>query len=245
VPTGSRDPYALRRSVQGACRILIETGVSLSLRAFLGSALSGYAGLKGEGLLPAEAALAALLEFYAGRQEYLAVEAGLRQDSVRAVLAAGSDDPFDARRRMIALDAFRDEPGFLDLAAAHKRIKNILQGQAGAGAPEPALLKDAAERALAERLSGARPAIEEALGRRDHRQALGSIAALREPLDRFFSEVMVMAEDRAVRKNRIALLQTIAALFMGVADLSEIAAPAGAAAAPGARRAREARGSEA
>ncbi|HUD71544.1 MAG TPA: glycine--tRNA ligase subunit beta [Dongiaceae bacterium] len=222
VPTGSRDPYALRRSVQGACRILIEHEVPLSLREFLGAAIGAYAGVAGA--VPAEQALATLLEFYAGRQEYLGAESGLRIDVVRAALAAGSDDPCDARRRMTAVDAFRDTAGFDDLAAAHKRIKNILAGQAAGAAFDPARLKDAAERALGERLLTARPKIEAATRARDYAQALVAMAALREPLDRFFAEVMVLAEDPALRANRVALLAGIAALCVGVADISVIAA---------------------
>jgi glycyl-tRNA synthetase beta chain len=226
VPTGSRDPYALRRSVQGSCRILIEKGVGLSLRDMVGRALEGYAGLAIEGAVPPATALAGLLEFYAGRQEYLGTEAGIRPDSVRAALAADADDPCDARRRMAALDAFRDRPGFMDVAAAHKRIKNILQGQQDGGALDPARLKDAAEKTLAERLASTRPVVEAAGVRRDYEAALAAIAALREPLDRFFTDVMVLAEDRALRANRVALLRAIAALFLRVADVSEIAAPA-------------------
>jgi glycyl-tRNA synthetase beta chain len=222
VPTGSRDPYALRRSVQGACRILIEREVPLSLRTFLGAALEAYTGVPGA--VPVEQALATLLEFYAGRQEYLGAEAGIRMDVVRAALAAGSDDPCDARRRMTAVDAFRDTAGFDDLAAAHKRIKNILAGQAANAAFDPARLKEAAERALGERLLAARPTIEAATRARDYTRALAAMAALREPLDRFFTEVMVLAEDPAIRANRVALLAGIAALFLGVADISVIAA---------------------
>jgi len=232
LPTGSRDPYALRRSVQGACRILIDYEVSLSLRSFLGTALAGYTGLAIKDAVPPETALATLLEFYAGRQEYLGGEAGIRPESVRAALAAGTDDPCDARRRMTAVDAFRDQPGFMDIAAAHKRIKNILQGQPVAGAVDPARLKEAAEKALAERLAAARPAVEEAGRGRDYPAALAAIAALREPLDRFFTEVMVLADDHALRANRVALLQAIAALFLGIADVSEIAAAAAPAGGP-------------
>ena len=222
VPTGSRDPYALRRSVQGTCRILIERNVTLSLAATLAAAIEAYAGVAGA--VPAEQALATLLEFYAGRQEYLGVEAGLRIDSVRAALAAGADDPCDARRRMAAVDAFRATPGFDDLAAAHKRIKNILAGQAAPSPFDPKRLVEPAERALAEKLAAARPRIEAATAARDYGAALGAMAALREPLDRFFAEVMVLAEDPALRANRVALLAGIAALLRGVADLSEIAA---------------------
>lgn len=237
VPTGSRDPYALRRSVQGACRILIERGVSLSLQGALAEGLRGYS----QQPLPTRgdeaAALAALLEFYAGRQEYLAIEAGMRPDSVRAALAAGSDDPRDARLRMQGVEAFRGEKGFEDLAVIHKRIKNILREQKADREFDPARLSDPAERLLAGRLEAALPAIAEARGRRDYPAALVAVAGLREPLDRFFTEVMVLAEDAALRENRIALLRSIAALFLQVGDLSEIATSSDKAAeAEGARR---------
>jgi glycyl-tRNA synthetase beta chain len=229
VPTGSRDPYALRRSVQGACRILVETGVGLSLRAILLEALRGYDRSRIDGALSEEEALAALLQFYAGRQEYLGTEAGVRPDSVRAALAASSDDPSDARARMMALDTVRDAPGFDDLAVSHKRIKNILKDRKETLPFHPDRLRDDAERALGGRLEAARPEIESARLRRDPGAALRSIAALREPLDRFFQEVMVLAEDRSLRDNRVALLQEIAALFLAVADFSELgAAPAAA-----------------
>ncbi|HYV85188.1 MAG TPA: glycine--tRNA ligase subunit beta [Patescibacteria group bacterium] len=223
VPTGSRDPYGIRRSVQGACRILIERRVSLSLQGICGAALRGYSGRLPEQAVSEESARAALLEFWTGRQEFLAIEAGLRPESVRAALGAGPDDPYDARRRMEAVDAFRDEAGFADLASAHKRIKNILQGQE-AGTPfETARLSDEAERRLAKRVDSVRAGLEGALAAREYARALAAIATLREPLDRFFTEVMVMAEDRAVRANRLALLREIATLITQVADVSLIA----------------------
>jgi glycyl-tRNA synthetase beta chain len=223
VPTGSRDPYAMRRSVQGACRILIERRVSLSLRAICGAALGGYAGRLPEGAVSEESARAALIEFWTGRQEFLAIEAGLRAESVRAALGAGADDPYDARRRMEAVDAFRDEAGFADLAAAHKRIKNILQGQEATGTFETARLRDEAERGLAKSVESVRTGLASALASREYARALAAIATLREPLDHFFTEVMVMAEDRAVRANRLALLRDIATLITQVADVSLIA----------------------
>jgi glycyl-tRNA synthetase beta chain len=233
VPTGSRDPYALRRSVQGACRILVERRVGVSLARALGEAVAGYAGRTIEGAVAPGQAVASLIEFWTGRQEFLGVEAGLRPDSVRAALGAGADDPCDARLRMRAIDAFRDQPGFEDLAAAHKRIKNILAGQAAPRAFDPAQLRDAAEKELWSRVEAIRPALVRARGRGDHAAALAALASLREPLDRFFTEVMVLAEDRALRDNRVALLRDLAALFIGVADLAEIAAPAERAQGPG------------
>jgi glycyl-tRNA synthetase beta chain len=225
VPTGSRDPYALRRSVQGACRILIERGVRVSLPETLQRAIAAYAGMDiKDAVAPAEA-LSTLLEFWRGRQEFLAAEAGFAVDVVRAALGAGDGDPAEARRRMEAVRAFRPTPGFDDLAAAHKRLRNILAGQKDAAVPfEAARLKEPAERGLAERLGAVRPAVQAAVARGDHAAALGQIASLREPVDRFFGEVMVLAEDPVLRKNRVALLRDLAALFLTVADFSEIAA---------------------
>ena len=223
VPTGSRDPYAIRRSVQGACRILIERRVGLSLQDLCGEALRGFASERPEGALSDDEARAALVAYWTGRQEFLAVEAGLRPESVRAALGAGADDPYDARRRMEAVDGFRDQAGFADLASAHKRIKNILQGQDTLATFDSGRLRDDAERALAQRLETVRAGLGRAVEAREYAKALAAIATLREPLDRFFTDVMVMAEDRAVRANRLALIREIAALITRVADVSVIA----------------------
>ncbi len=221
LPTGSRDPYALRRSVQGSCRIAIEAGASLSLGRCLDAALLAYEPLEAEGRIPAAQARAALLEFYAGRLQHIGEEAGLRHDSVRSALAAGSDDPLDAFRRMQALDAIRSHADFVALVLAHKRIKNIVPP----GAPltlRSEALREEAERALHGAMETGRASIEASLSRGDVVGALKGIAALRPALDRFFDEVLVMAEDREVRDNRLALLQSLAGLFLRVGDFSEI-----------------------
>ena len=226
VPTGSRDPYALRRSVQGACRILVERGVGVSLPNLMTAAIAAYAAAGTvKDAVPPDEALRTLLEFWRGRQEFLAAEAGFPVDVVRAALGAGDADPADARRRMEAVRDFRKTPGFEDLAAAHKRMRNILAGQKETETPfDPAGLKEPAERALADRLREAQPLVASAAAARDYAGALGRIAALREPVDRFFGDVMVLAEDPALRRNRVALLRALQALFLTVADFSEIAA---------------------
>src|SRR5438445_748959 len=124
-PTASKDPYALRRSVLGACRILIESRVRLSLSRHLDLALAGYQEGSSGAMIPRDRAHAALLEFYRGRLQHLGEEIPLRTDSVRAALAASFDDPFDARLRMEALEAIRAGDEFTSLVRAHKRIKNI------------------------------------------------------------------------------------------------------------------------
>ena len=221
VPTGSRDPYGLRRSVLGACRLLIENKVRVSLGDLLDRALAAYGKDEIEGSVPVSKARASLLGFYRGRLQFIGEEAGLRQDSVRAALAASADDPYDARLRMAALDAIREDAGFVALVLAHKRIKNILKDRP-ASRYEAARLSEDAERALDRALRAAVPAIESAEARSDPLQALREIARLGPLLDRFFNDVLVMADDARVRENRLGLLQSIARLFLRVGDFSEI-----------------------
>jgi glycyl-tRNA synthetase beta chain len=227
-PTGSRDPYGLRRSVQGVIRIACEKRVRLSLARLLDRALAGYAGAPPEGAVAPERAREALLEFYRGRMQHLGETAGLRADAVRAALAAAADDPLDARLRMTALDALRDDPGFPILAAAHKRIKNILKDQERS-AFDPAGVREEAEAVLAREAARVRPDVEGAAGRLDYGAALRSLAGIAPALDRFFAEVMVLAGDARLRANRVALLMSLADLFLAVGDFSEIAVEGGAA----------------
>lgn len=222
VPSGSSDPYGLRRSVLGACRILIDRQVHLPLPEILDGAIAAYADdMSGEAVPPARAR-DTLLDFYRARLQFLAEEAGLRHDSARAALAIGGDGPFDAVQRMRALDAIRNDTGFDNLATAHKRIKKIIQGHEPSEL-QPGVLNEKAERDLYTALQAERDLIDSAIGKRDYLTALRSIARLRPILDRFFEDVMVMAEDLRLRNNRLALLQQIAALFQKIGDFSEIA----------------------
>ena len=208
----------------------------VSLADLVERALAAYENDAIEGSVPVSQAKASLMEFYRGRLQFIGEAAGLRQDSVRAALAATMDDPHDARLRMAALDAIREDDGFMSLALAHKRIKNILK-ERPAGEYDAALLKEEAERALDRALRAAVPAIEASQGRADHLQALREIARLSPTLDLFFDKVLVMAEDTRVRDNRLGLLQALARLFLRVGDFSEIVV-AGEAAATASRRAR-------
>jgi glycyl-tRNA synthetase beta chain len=122
---------------------------------------------------------------------------------------------------MIALEAIRSDPGFRALATSHKRIKNILKDQTR-GVLDPRRLRDDAERRLHTQLEAALPSIEAAQRGRDYLGALREIARLGPGLDRFFKEVMVMADEPALRENRLALLGSIASLFLRVGDFSEI-----------------------
>jgi glycyl-tRNA synthetase beta chain len=154
--------------------------------------------------------------------QFLGEEAGLRQDSARAALAVDGDDPSAAHQRMCALDAIRNDTDFENLATAHKRIKKIIQGHEPSTL-QPGLLSEKAECDLHTALQNERVLIDSAIAERDYLTALRAIARLRPVLDRFFDDVMVMAEDLRLRNNRLALLQQIAALFQSIGDFSEIA----------------------
>jgi glycyl-tRNA synthetase beta chain len=223
--TGARDPFGLRRSAIGILRILADRGYHLSLASAVEETLNALSGVR----LAQDRAVVAesVLDFFRGR---LRAQWGEEADAdvVEAVLAAGFDDVVDARKRLDALAEVKRRPDFLALAVAFKRVANIQEkGRGGAGGRvEPALLAEGAERALlaeVERVEG-----EAAAGRaaRDWAAVLRSVATLGPAVDRFFDEVLVMAEDPSLRANRLALVRRVAALFGDVADFRKIQAEA-------------------
>jgi glycyl-tRNA synthetase beta chain len=243
IPKGSADPYALRRSALGIHRTLIEREIRLDLTPLLDAALSqavdaGFAKPRAaapEGRAPKKEKAgagadprAALFEFMEQRLRFLLEEAGVRFDATRAVLSTGWTDPLLAWRKAKALDALRGQPDFLALAAAAKRVRNILaqaaeKGQDAAGARlDPARLSKGAEAALHEAMREARSRAESLASRDDHRGALSAIAALRGAVDRFFEDVLVMDPDEGTRMNRLALLAELKAILSSEADFAEI-----------------------
>ncbi len=239
-PSGAKDPYALRRAALGLARTLIEGGLQLDTRGLLLEALDAIpgaalaAGLKAAKIatqLDVGARRAALAEeierFIVERLRGYYAEQGIAAGVFEAVLAVAPSSLVDFDRRLRALADFTRMPECATLAAANKRVGNILRKQAEAGeAPaiafNPALLEAAAERALAEALAVAQHAGSAALAQRDYAAALAVLAALDAPLARFFDAVMVVAEDPAVRGNRLALLAEIRRAFTAIADLARL-----------------------
>jgi glycyl-tRNA synthetase beta chain len=224
VPTGSSDPYGLRRAAQGAVRVLLdfwhadESEERPSLRKLAAVAVDGYAGTLKR---PAEDVRRDLEAFFADRLRYVFSARGFAPDEVEAVLGAREpealDDPREAWKRVQALHRVRLEAtaDFEALAVAFKRAKNIL-GKAAAGTVDPALFQDAAERdlhAAVARLQGVDGGYE---------SRLRSLSSLRVPVDRFFDDVLVMAEDPRLRANRLGLLQQALSLFYRIADISKL-----------------------
>jgi glycyl-tRNA synthetase beta chain len=170
-----------------------------------------------------------LREFFEGRLRFLFEEMGFSYDCIHATLAAGFDDPLDALERLRALQELRQESDFLSLASNFKRVVNILSqaGEAG-GAPDPSMFKDPAELALWQSYLQVRPEVEAARKNHDYVAALRALASMRGTVDGFFKEVMVMAEDPAIRSNRVSLLHCISRLFSTIADISRIVLERGA-----------------
>ncbi len=224
IPTGSADPYALRRQGLGLMRIVLEKQLPLDLDAAMVRALTLQ-----PAAMPEPAKLAAQLsEFVWARAQFLFEEMGCAVDEVRAVRAGALKDFPNAFRRLAALRAVRRDPSFEPLAAAFKRASNILK-QAKAdneGLPDRALLKDQADFELYDALVSAEGAANDRIVRGDFEGGLKSLAAVKPHLDLFFDKVMVMVEDESLKRQRLALLNKLVRAFHRVADLSEIQASA-------------------
>ena len=218
-PTGDKDPFALRRAALGALRIIIEQRLDLDLVNLLESAQHAC----GDKLSVKNVA-APVYDFMMERLRAYYSDAGVDTDAFEAVLALRPSQPYDFDRRVRAVTVFRKLPEAASLSAANKRISNILK-QAGSdifGDVNQALLKDDAERALADTLVALSKAVTPLFNVRDYEGALQKLAALRTSVDIFFDKVMVMADDPALRTNRLALLSQLRALFLRVADISRL-----------------------
>jgi len=215
-PTGSADPYALRRGAIGILSMVLE-GLGLTLDESIAAALAGYRDTHD---FDAGAVGAAVKEFIVGRLEGVLRDRGNRYDTVAAVLAVSADDPADALKRCEALTPFRGREDIADLSVAFTRAKNLAKPELGTET-DPAIM-GAEEAALVDALAEAEQATGASLAVGDYTAALGVLASLRGPIDAFFDEVLVMAEDERLRENRLRLLNRMVALFMGVADFSKL-----------------------
>ena len=219
VPTGSRDPYGLRRAAYGAVAIILGQGWRIDWKPVLGRALALSPGGAGAG--GADAALEALEAFFAERLRNLLERRGQTHDEIAAVAGAGVWDFADVADRALALSQARKQMDFRSLILASKRIRNIL-GEEHPPAPSADLYREDAERRLAADFLQARPVIEDLAAARHYREALEMIASIGPSLDRFFVEVLVNCPEEDLRRNRLALLASIQKQFSRIADFSEI-----------------------
>lgn len=224
LPTGSKDPFALRRAALGVLRSIIEQQLPLDLTQLIDESIAHYRVSGRE--FPAHVD-GQLFDFMMERLRVYYTDAGISVDIFEAVSAVRTTRPYDFDQRVRAVNAFRSLSEAEALAAANKRASNILRQAEEGGVQVPAainaaLLQEVAEKALAERINAVSAAVKPALEQLDYATALQQMAALREPVDAFFDQVMVMAEDEQVRLNRLALLNQLRNLFMQVADVSKL-----------------------
>ena len=217
LPTGSKDPYALRRAALGVLRILIEKGLELDLGATVEFAVRQYGSkVKAAGLAPQ------VLEFIFDRLRARYEDEGVDVSVYQAVRAVNPMSPLDFDQRVQAVQAFRTLPEADALAAANKRVSNLLSKADGqiASSIEAHYFDTPAEFALNAAIQKADNAVQPLAQSRQYREALAQLASLRTPVDSFFEAVLVNAEDPKVRANRYALLARLRGLFLGVADIS-------------------------
>ena len=219
-PTGSSDPFALRRSAIGIVNML-ETGLPISLAAAIDESLASFAA---QGVaFDAAAVRAEVVDFFVTRTKVMLRDGGVNADTIDAVLAAGVEEPAVISQRAHALEDARanDAETFDNLATAYARANNLRKPELGEDVDD-ALLTDP-ERALASAVATAEQAVAAALESDDFAAALSQLAALRAPIDGFFADVMVMDEDAALRDNRLRLLNRFVAVFANVADFGKMA----------------------
>jgi glycyl-tRNA synthetase beta chain len=219
-PTGSADPYALRRSAIGILTMIIDGGVRLQLDEAISSALAGFEGVV-DGLDP-NVVGATVKTFFDGRLGVMLRDRGFEYDEIEAVMAVASADPADTVHRVSAFAGFRRSDAGRDLSVAFKRVANLADASVGDN-PDHALM-GAEESALADAVEIAYERVGALMSvDRDYEGALAALADLRGPVDAFFETVLVMDPDPAIRSNRLALLNRLAGLFADFADFGKLA----------------------
>jgi glycyl-tRNA synthetase beta chain len=226
-PTGSKDPYALRRAALGVIRIVLEGGLRLRLAQITTKhlVLPLLFGEKNTDQDP----IPDLLSFFADRLKVQLREQGARHDLVDAVFAlGGQDDLFDVVRRIEALGAFLDSEDGANLLAGYRRAANILRaeekkgGETFSDAPDPKLMTEPEEKRLFEAISAAWAEAKAAVEVEDYQAAMRALAKLRAPVDAFFEKVLVNDDKPAVRVNRLRLLNGLRQATLAVADFSRV-----------------------
>ncbi|MCK5093033.1 MAG: glycine--tRNA ligase subunit beta [Gammaproteobacteria bacterium] len=230
IPTGDKDPFALRRAALGVLRIIIEGKLDINLAELLGVAAVQYMNViwelpkkpeKKDTDAPSQVAVQ-VFDFMMGRLRIYYQDQGITADVFDAVYAQGPTRPLDFDSRLHAVTSFRKLAEAESLAAANKRISNILK-KTDTKIPEhynADLLKDDAEKALASRLGELEKQLKPMFDAREYEAAMKQLATLRDSVDQFFDDVMVMVDDESLRDNRLALLSNMRSLFLQVADLS-------------------------
>ncbi len=218
-PSGEKDPYGLRRAALGIIRILVDKKLDIDISTLVTITSDAYAA----GGCPATPEVVNRCQsFIADRYRALYHSMGFAADEISAVIAVGASHPLDFDKRLRAVATFRSHPDAAGLAAANKRIRNILRKNKSNEnqTVDVDLLSDPAEIALFSALTETATAIQPDIEKGDFQAALRSLAGLRATVDQFFNDVMVLADDSVIRANRLALVNNMHQLFLGIADIS-------------------------
>lgn len=223
-PTGSKDPFSLRRSAIGVLRILIEKQLPINLVALVEQAIKNYSSSDGSKITKMGDTFTQVMAFLNSRYRAMYTEQGVSVDTIQAVQAIHPHMPLDFDQRIRAVQTFSELPQAEQLADSNKRVANILakSEETVADKVDEALLTEPAEQALYETVRQAQTAVTPLLAEADYTQVLQTLAGLDAPLTQFFDDVMVNSEDAALKNNRLALLKQVRALFLTVADISEL-----------------------
>jgi glycyl-tRNA synthetase beta chain len=219
-PSGSRDPFALRRASLGILRIIIERNIDIDLKLAITAAAQQLNISEGSDELCKQVLTYALDRFKSWYKDE-----GIDAEVFASVAALELSNPLDIDARVKAVAQFSNLPEAIALAAANKRVFNILAKQAADSIPaaiDSSLLVDSAEQQLAQSITELSNTIAPLLKQRDYAGVLKNLALLRDPVDKFFDDVMVMVDDSAIRDNRLALLHSLRSLFLNVADISQL-----------------------
>lgn len=221
IPTGSQDPYALRRQALGICHTIIDNGLNISLSQLIAKACELYQGIVKDG--EQENVQENILHFFRQRIEnILEEEEGLRYDVVDAVLAVGFDNLTETKKRAQALAEFSQQPAFKNLATAFTRASNLSKNAPPLTVDEANFVEEV-EKNLYEAVNKVESLVEKEIAQGDYLAALEVLSHLQEPVDKFFEDVMVMVEDTKIKDNRLALLQRVVQTTFKIADLSKLA----------------------
>ena len=215
IPTGSEDPFALRRQTTGLLTIVLRQNLPIDIGKLVVAALRLFPAAKDE-------YASQIPGLFRERLSALLAEQGVRYDIAAAVMETSWQQPAQALVRANALAAFRDDPEFVKLVVGQKRVANILKGQTIEGLPAETLLTEPAEQQLWNESRRVEPDLDRGLAAQNYQQAFKLLLGLRPTTDKFFEDVLVMAKDENVRANRLRLLAYVRSLFSRVTDLSKI-----------------------
>lgn len=225
-PSGSKDPFALRRLALGMLRVIIESQIDLDIRALIQKAIEQQpAAAKPETAADLyDFVMDRLKSYYIDGQNPALSDTTISAEQFEAVRQREPVSPVDFHQRLMAVVAFNELPAAESLAAANKRIANILKSAdlSDTAAVQESMLSEEAEIQLYQSVAGIRAAHSKAVSKHDYRAVLGQLATLAGPIDGFFESVMVNTDDAAIRQNRLALLSELRGLFLDVADLSRL-----------------------